>query len=375
VGQLAGGVAHDFNNLLTAVLGYSQMLLARHGNDPELRHPIEQIEQAGQRAATLTRRLLAFSRKQILQPETVDLNQVASGLAGMLRRLIGEDIELVTILAPALDPVRVDPGQVEQVIMNLVVNARDAMPDGGRLTIATANTVIEGGPDDRADQPGPGCYVEISVADTGCGMDEVTRARVFEPFFTTKESGKGTGLGLATVYGIVRQSGGHVLVTTAPGAGSTFRVLLPRLKQTAAPAPHAAAELRAGSEAMVGGSEAILLVEDEEMVRTLTRRVLEDLGYRVHEATNGVDALSFAEQHADRIDLLLSDVVMPRMSGCELAATITPQRPEMKLLYMSGYAERNLESDGGLRPSGPVLHKPFSPAALARKVREVLEAA
>ena len=330
IGQLAGGVAHDFNNLLTVINGCSSALLQRVAGHEALSGPVAEIARAGQRAAALTYQLLAFSRRQVLTPEVLDLNAVAADSEKLLRRLIGEDIELVTVLRPALGSVRVDPGQLQQVILNLAVNARDAMPQGGTLTIETAKAEL-----DEAyarDHPGvePGQYVMLAVSDTGCGMDAATRSRIFEPFFTTKEPGKGTGLGLATVYGIVKQSGGHVWVYSEPGLGTTFKIYLPRVA--------AAAEAPARPslpEPAPGGSETIRLVEDEDQVRALVRGVLEEAGYRVLVAGRGDEALRVAAEHVGPLDLLLTDVVMPGMSGRELAARLSGRRADLRVLYMS----------------------------------------
>lgn len=368
VGRLAGGVAHDFNNLLTAISGHAQILLEDLPADDPARADIEEISRAADRAADLTRQLLAFSRKQMLRPQVLDPNALIGEIQKMLRRLIGEDIELITRLAPDLGAVRADPGQLEQVIMNLAVNARDAMPTGGRLLIETRN--VELGEDDARRlaplQPGP--HVVLIVSDTGAGMDESTRERIFEPFFTTKEKGKGTGLGLSTVYGIVQQSGGHIWVYSEPGQGTTFKIYLPRVdaRPEAAPAP-------SDADGAHNGREVVLLVEDEDAVRSLARRILEKRGYTVLTARTGPEALRIAERHDGPIHLILTDVVMPEMSGRELAERIAPTRPDARTLFMSGYTEDDVLRRGVLNEGAAFLEKPFTPSALAQKVREVLD--
>jgi len=371
IGQLAGGVAHDFNNILGVVTGYAEILLQRlPQGDPLCRHARE-IEKAAQRAAGLTRQLLAFSRKQALEPRPLDLNATVEGMEGMLRRLIGEDIDLVTVLAPDLLPVVADPGQIEQVLLNLAGNARDAMPKGGRLTIETAEVYLgEAYARDHLDvRSGP--YTMLAVSDTGMGMDEATRARIFEPFFTTKGPGKGTGLGLATVYGVVKQSGGHVSVYSEPGRGTTFKVYLPQVPETAA-AP-AAEPVGAPAEAP-GGAETILVAEDEEALRGMILEVLEDMGYTVLMASDGSDALAVAEAHAGPIHLLLTDVVMPRLSGRELFERLGALRPGLRCVFMSGYTGHAALRNGTLPQGQGLLEKPFTPAGLLRKVRQRLDA-
>jgi two-component system cell cycle sensor histidine kinase/response regulator CckA len=368
IGNLAGGVAHDFNNLLSIILSYSEMLAADLPVGDPMRDDLGEISKAGERAAGLTRQLLAFSRRQILQPRILDLNTVVGGVAKMLRRLVGEDVELDCVSGAALGTVSADPGQVEQVVMNLVVNARDAMPDGGKLTIETSNVELDS--TYAADHPGvePGAYVMLAVTDTGTGMDRATRERIFEPFFTTKEEGKGTGLGLSTVFGIVRQSGGSIGVDSELGEGTTIKVYLPQADPASGDAPEVAKEVQTRR-----GSETILLVEDEEQVRALTRTILERHGYHVLEAQSGGDALLLCEQHKTAIHLLLTDVVMRRMSGRTLAARLASLRPEMKVLYMSGYTDDAIIRHGLLNSDVAFLQKPFTGATLIRKLGEVLD--
>jgi len=366
VGKLAGGVAHDFNNLLTVINGYSDLIAKRLREEDPLRNNVEEIRKAGERAASLTRQLLAFSRKQVLQPKVIDLNEVVRETEQMLRRLIGEDIELRASLGPWLGSVKADPGQMEQVLMNLAVNARDAMPRGGKLTISTENVYLDEEYAAHHVSVAPGRYVILAVSDTGTGMDEQTRARIFEPFFTTKVAGKGTGLGLSTVYGIVKQSGGYVWVYSEVGRGTTFKIYLPRVDagaQVYSQTPSHAREL--------GGTEAVLLAEDDELVRNMIRFILSDHGYKVLAAANGAAALSIFER-TEPIHLLLTDVVMPGMSGRELADRLTRLRPEMKVLFMSGYTEDAIVHHGVLDEGVNFIQKPFTPDDLARKVREVL---
>lgn len=368
IGQLAGGVAHDFNNLLTAINGYSSLALQRLEDSHPVKPYLEEVKKAGDRAANLTRQLLAFGRKQILQPLALNLNGVVSDMSKLLRRLIGEDIELTAKLDADVGRVMADPGQIEQVLVNLIVNARDAMPRGGNLTIETKNAELDKEYGSKHVGVAPGSYVMLAVSDTGIGMSEETRKRIFEPFFTTKEKGKGTGLGLSTVYGIVKQSGGNIWVYSEPGKGTTFKVYLPRAESKARESKEKIAEA-----APHGGSETVLLVEDEEVVRGLARRILEQAGYTVVEASKSAEALRFCEEHAEEVDLLLTDVVMPEMSGKELADRLKSQRPDLKMLFMSGYTDEAIVHHGVLDSSVEFIQKPFTPAGLVKKVRDVLD--
>jgi len=363
IGRLAGGVAHDFNNVLTAILGSAELLMMDTPPGEHAREEVEIIRDAAVRAQDLIRQLLAFSARQVLQPVVLDLNALITDVGRMLRRLIGEDLTLDTDLARGLGPVRADPGQVEQVLVNLALNARDAMPDGGRLVIRTESVDVTDGGDVL-----PGPYALVEVTDTGTGMDAATLARVFEPFFTTKARGKGTGLGLASVYGIVRQSGGHIAVTSAPRAGTTFRIHLPRVD-----APVDTSRAKRVVSVPAPGTETVLVAEDEGMVRVLIRKVLEQAGYTVLLASGGAEALQLAQRHSGPIQLLVSDVVMPGMSGRELARRLLELRPDTKVLYLSGYADDAVERHGVLDPGTAFMQKPFNPGALASRVREVLD--
>jgi len=366
VGQLAGGIAHDFNNLLTAILGSTELLLAGTSAADSSREDVQEISRAAHRAASLVRQLLAFSRKQVMQPRLVNLNTIVQEMGGMLRRVVGERIALRLDLDPALGHVTADPGQIEQVIANLGVNARDAMPDGGTLTIATANVSGPGAVHDGLLPGSP--VVALTVSDTGIGMDEHVLAHLFEPFFTTKELGRGTGLGLATVYGIVRQSGGHIQVASRLGEGSTFTAYFPRSE----PAPRPASPLSPSELPVPGGTETVLVVEDEEAVRHLLCRVLRAKGYRVLEAANAEAAIIAATAAAEAIHLLLTDIVMPGLGGPALAAQLSADRPAMRVLFITGYAPEAVERRSHLVEAGGLLEKPFTADQLARKVREVL---
>jgi len=370
VGQLAGGVAHDFNNILTAIVGYADLLAAEFtGTNSRHLEDLEEIRKAARRAAALTRQLLAFSRKQVLEPRIIDMNGVVMNLEKMLRSLISENISLQTHLATDLAAARADPNQLEQVIMNLAINARDAMPEGGSLTIETGNATLD---EDYAAQHVsvlPGEYVMLAVTDTGCGMDEHTKARIFEPFFTTKAPGRGTGLGLSTVYGIVKQSGGNIWLYSEPNKGTTFKVYLP--------AVHAAPEdigKLAPPELVQRGGGTVLLVEDDDQLRRLAHRALAGQGYTVLEAERGATALDIARRHKGVIDLLLTDVIMPDTNGRKLADALRASRPGLRVLFMSGYPDGAIGSQGVLDHGVAYLAKPFSTEAIIRKVREVLKA-
>jgi signal transduction histidine kinase len=375
IGRLAGGVAHDFNNLLTIINGYSDLVLSQLDSGTALYDQVRQVKKAADRATGLTRQLLAFSRKQILAPKLLDLNSIVGDMEKMLRRLIGEDIELTTLLEPNLGLINADPGQLEQVIMNLVLNARDAMPEGGKLTIETKNIEPESAIRLGLEAPGEGeaktppyPFVLLAITDTGCGMDEETKTHLFEPFFTTKEVGKGTGLGLATVYGIIKQSGGSIAVYSERGHGTTFKLYLPQVA--------AGAQLFDSGRLLRNaepGTETILLVEDEKDLRALTRTILESSGYTVLEASHGLEALRVAHGHSGRIDLLLTDVVMPHLGGRRLAERLQPVRPDLKALYMSGYTDDAVIRHGILAAETAFIQKPFSPQRLLTKVREVLD--
>ncbi len=367
VGRLAGGVAHDFNNVLSVILSYGELLLGALKPDDPMREDVEEIRKAGRRAADLTRQLLMFSRQQVLEPKVLDLNEVLAGMEKMVQRLLGEDVELVSLFDKNLGRVRADPGSIEQIIMNLLVNARDAMPTGGRLTIQTANVVLDDAYARAHIGAKPGPHVLLAVTDSGVGMDRATQARIFEPFFTTKERSKGTGLGLSTVFGIVEQSGGHVWVDSDVGKGASFRVYLPRVSA------EAGVERDSPAPATMRGTESILLVEDDDQVRTVARSILEKHGYTVTAARHAGEAILISEQRPGAIDLLLTDVVMPQMSGPRLAQRLAAARPEMKVLFMSGYTDDSIVRHGVHDAKIAYLQKPITPDALTRKVREVLD--
>ena len=368
VGRLAGGVAHDFNNLLTAITGYSEMMLMELHRDDPLRLNVEEIVGAAATATSLTQQLLAFSRKQILQPRGIDLNGALTRMQEMLQRLIGEDIELILDLEPELGTVTADPNQIEQIVMNLAVNARDVMPQGGKIILETGNSFLDEAYTQRHLEVSPGPYVMLAVSDNGLGMDAETQSHIFEPFFTTKEMGKGTGLGLATVYGIVKQSGGHIWVYSEPGQGTTFKIYLPRVD---AAVEAVQAEKPA---AMPYGEETILVVEDEDALRALICRALKKFGYKTLDARHGGEALLICEEGADPIHLMLVDVVLPQMSGPKIAEHMAHLQPEMKVLFMSGYTEDAMVHHGLLNQPVCFLPKPFKPLTMVRKVREVLDA-
>jgi len=367
IGRLAGGVAHDFNNILTAILSYAELSLMKLPEHDPLRGHLISIQEASEKAATLTHQLLAFSRRQVLEMKVVDLNDVIRGLAKMLTRMIGEDMPLELRTGATASFVRADEGQIEQVLMNLAVNARDAMPSGGRLVIETADA----NPDDAVLKSqgvaDPGQYVMLSVTDSGAGMSAEVRERIFEPFFTTKELGRGTGLGLATVYGIVKQHGGHIIVDSEPGKGTIFRILLPL---TAGPGPQQAAE---PSGPLPEGTETLLVVEDDELVRGLIDEVLAPLGYRVLTTASGDEALKTSDSFPGHVDLLLTDVVMPGMNGRQLAEVMRTRRPGIKVLFMSGYTQDALSTQGILEPGVALIHKPLRAGTLARQIRQVLD--
>jgi PAS domain S-box-containing protein len=366
VGRLAGGIAHDFNNVLSVVLSYCDLILDEASSAGALRRDLEEIRRAGERGATLTRQLLAFSRQQVLQPRVLDLNEVVHGLRRMLERLLGEDVDLVLRCAPRLGKVLVDPAQIEQVVMNLVVNARDAMPTGGKLTIETADLELDAQFASEHLGVTPGPHVMLAVSDTGVGMDKQTLARIFEPFFTTKEKGKGTGLGLSTAFGIVKQSAGSIWVYSEPGKGASFKVYLPATQD-------APASVAVPIEALVvRGSETVLLVEDEDQVRVLAAGILRRYGYRVLEAPTAREAIALAAAQG-RVDLLLTDVVMPEMGGPLLAEKLRALRPDLRVLFMSGYTDDAVVRHGLLEAGAAFLQKPFVPEALARRVRNALD--
>jgi signal transduction histidine kinase len=370
VGRLAGGIAHDFNNLLSIVLGYSTSLIAELALDAPMRSDIEEIRRAGERAAELTHQLLAFGRRQVLEPKVLDLNEVVLNTGRMIRRILGENIELVVVPAPGLWRVKVDPGQVEQVIVNLVINARDAMPEGGTLTIESSNVEFDGDYAQTNFGATPGRHVVLTISDTGFGMTRETQARIFEPFFTTKEKGKGTGLGLSSVFGIVKQSGGHIWLYSEPSKGTTFKLCFPCTAE--ATEPNVLARLTETGPAP-RGTETILLVEDDAQLRTVARTILERHGYQVLDAPNGTEALVLSASFSGYIALLVTDVVMPCLNGRELARSLLEARPNTKVMYMSGYTDDAIVHNGILDPGVAFLQKPITSAALARKVRQVLD--
>ncbi|HMJ55282.1 MAG TPA: response regulator [Polyangiaceae bacterium] len=368
IGQLAGGVSHDFNNLLVVITSYTELLLEQFdGADPR-RRDLEEILRAASEAASLTRQLLAFSRQQVLRPSVIDLNTVVLELEKMLRRVIGDDIQCLTVLARDLGHVRADPGQMQQILMNLFVNARDAMPRGGSITIETANIALDETFASSHTGVTPGRYVVMNVTDTGSGMDHETQARIFEPFFTTKEVGKGTGLGLSTVYGIVQQSGGHVWVYSEMGRGTSFKIYLPRVDEPIG----SSVRPRERESSPARAIETILVVEDNLAIRRVIARILQPLGYQILEASGPIEARQICAEQARTIDLLLTDVVMPEMTGPALAAELGKGRPEMEILFMSGYSRSTMERRDALHPDVHFLEKPFAPEALIRKVRDVL---
>jgi PAS domain S-box-containing protein len=369
IGRLAGGIAHDFNNLLMVISGYSEFLLERIGDDPEMRGHTREIANAAERATSLTRQLLAFSRKQMLDPKIVDLNSVVSENVKMLTRLIGEDIDLVMVPGQEIGAVKADPGQIEQVIMNLAVNARDAMPKGGKLTIETANVTLDANYARFHAPVKPGDYVMLAISDTGMGMDAETQAHIFEPFYTTKGL-KGTGLGLSTVYGIIKQSEGYIWLYSEIGKGTSFKIYLPRFSATG---EALATQPALAQDQPSKGHETILLVEDEENLRRLARQSLENQGYNVIDAPDGAAAIKISQAHPGPISLLLTDVIMPGMNGRELANKLSPMRPEMRVLYMSGYTENHIGHNGTLDEGITLLQKPFTLSALRNKVREMLD--
>src|SRR3972149_3830515 len=369
VGRLAGGIAHDFNNLLTAINGYSDLLFSRLNEADPLCFEVDEIRKAGKRATSLTRQLLAFSRKQVLQPKVLNLNAIILNVGNLLKRLIGEDVELETFLAEELGSVKVDPGQVEQILMNLAINSRDAMPGGGKLTVETSNLEI------HEDYPREGAlvhagrYVTLAVTDTGCGMDEATKSHLFEPFFTTKEVGKGTGLGLATVYGIVKQSGGYIWCYTEGHRGTSFKIYFPRVEEKAEALPHKCNS----SKDVLGGMETVLVGEDEEAVRQLVSNILGMKGYNVLQASDGATALELSDYYKEPIHLVVTDIVMPGMTGPEVAKRISENRSAVKILFISGYSDGAIAHQGLLDANAAFIEKPFGIEVLAQKVREVLD--
>jgi two-component system cell cycle sensor histidine kinase/response regulator CckA len=369
IGRLSGGVAHDFNNLLGLMIGYSEALQDRIPPDDPYREAVDEIQNAGKRAAALTQQLLAFSRKQVLEPRILNLNTIIQDVEKMLRRLLGEDIEMQLVLAPDTCSVKADRSQIEQVILNLVVNARDAMPDGGKLIIETGNWELDRSTVLRHPYVIPGPYAMLKVTDTGCGMDAALQSHIFEPFFTTKEKGKGTGLGLATAYGVIKQSGGYIWVDSEVGKGTTFRIYLPQVSAVAEAAPEVKAAPKVASE-----RRTILIVEDERSLRKLTRKTLSDAGHNVFEAGDASEALEVSRKTKDTIDLLLTDVIMPGMSGKKLADVLIAERPGIGVLYMSGYTDGEIATHGILDEGTAILRKPFTRDELMRRVEDALTA-
>lgn len=369
IGTLAGGVAHDFNNLITVIIGHSELLLRDMDDTPTpLNNGIRQIKRAGESAAALTRQLLTFSRKQVIQPQSVNVNTALAQIRKMLGRIIGEDIEVTTILSPDLWNVISDPALIEQIVMNLAINARDAMPNGGKLTIETSNIQLDNSYTDQHAVVMPGNYVMLAVSDTGSGMDAETQSHIFEPFFTTKEKGKGTGLGLATVFGIVKQNNGHIWVYSEPGCGTTFKIYLPQAEIEIMPE-----ESDDQVSPISGGSETILVVEDNNTVRSLIKNILISYGYQILDAAEGQSALQLLDPRKESIDLLITDVVMPGMGGRQVARAITEKFPRIKTLYVSGYTGKAITHHGVLESGTAFLQKPFSPMALVKKVRQILD--
>ena len=369
VGRLAGGIAHDFNNLLTAINGYSDLLFSRLNEADPLCFEVEEIRKAGKRAASLTRQLLAFSRKQVVQPKVLNLNTIMINVGNLLKRLIGEDIDLETFLAEELGSVKVDPGQVEQILMNLAINSRDAMPGGGKLTVETSNLEIKEDYIREKAFVNAGRYVTLAVTDTGCGMDDATKSHLYEPFFTTKEVGKGTGLGLATVYGIVKQSGGYIWCYTEVNRGTSFKIYFPRVEEKAEAIPHKCNI----TKNVLGGMETVLVVEDEEAVRQLVSNILGMKGYNVLQASDGAKALELSDYYKEPIHLVVTDIVMPGMTGPEVAKRISENRSAVKILFISGYSDGAIAHQGLLDANAAFIEKPFGIEVLAQKVREVLD--
>jgi len=369
VGQLAGGIAHDFNNILTAIVGFGTLVAEQVAGNEAAKQNAMEILAAADRASTLTRQLLAFGRRQVLHPTRVDLNDMVNSVATMLQQLIGENIDLQILCAPAVPPVRADLAQLESALANLVINARDAMPDGGRLVIETAHVALDDEYCSRHVAVKPGAYARLSVSDNGIGMSQELQTRIFEPFFTTKEAAKGTGLGLATVYGIVKQSGGNIWVYSEPGQGATFKIYLPIDESDRPTQVHAMPVLGQWSR----GTETVLLVEDAPMIRRLARQVMTKAGYTVLEAGDGEQAMSAAVGHGDPIHVLVTDLIMPGLSGVDLAQRLASSRPETRVLYMSGYTDNAIVRNGLLAEGAPFLQKPFTPEELLRKLRQVLE--